>query len=73
MAERKHVLPPGSGGCSSGKLQFSNRKQAKQAISRIGDKTMRAYHCVECGWIHMGHAPKAVANGTLDKKEWLNR
>lgn len=62
--------PPGTGACASGKLQYANRKQAKIARGHIGDHGLRIYRC-ECGWLHLGHMPRAVRNGTIDKAAWL--
>lgn len=66
-------VPPGRGGCPTGKFRYSNRKQAKKLGRRIAThRTVRAYPCPECDGFHLGHKPQRVRNGTVDKDDWLN-
>lgn len=64
---------PASGACSTGKLQYANRKQAKIGRRRTGDSSLSLYRCPECDWIHLGHMLRNVRNGTYDKADWLER
>jgi len=64
---------PARGACPSGKVQYANRKQAKIARARHprSRTKLRVYRCPDCGWVHLGHQPDNVRNGTYDKADWL--
>jgi hypothetical protein len=61
---------PSRGSCSTGKVQFASRKQARKGRQRIADSSLHAYRCPDCSWWHLGHYPARVRNGSLDKAEW---
>lgn len=61
---------PARGECSSGKVQFANRRQARSTRKRMGDSSLAVYRC-HCGWWHLGHVPRRVRNGDIDKAAWL--
>lgn len=59
------------GDCSTGKVQFANRKQAKRGRRFRNLEGVSVYRCTECDWFHLGHLPKRVKNGEVDKSAWL--
>lgn len=63
---------PTRGGCSTGKVRFPTRRQARVARRKIptGDP-LSVYRCPECDWFHLGHRPPRVRNGEVDKGAWL--
>lgn len=63
--------PAGRGECPSGKVQFATRKQARVARSKTARGELNIYRCPACGWLHLGHMPKRVRNGSIDKDAWL--
>lgn len=69
---RVHVPAPARGECSSNKIQFANRKQAKAAARRLPGHAMGTYRCPECDWFHIGHRPQRVRNGEISKTDWIN-
>lgn len=65
-------VPPARGSCSSGKVQFATRKQAKAAARTYRDAGLGAYPCDDCSWFHIGHTPQRVRNGDVPKSAWLD-
>lgn len=50
----------------TGKQAYTSRKQARRARQWCGD-LLRPYRCEHCPWWHLGHIPRDVANGALDR------
>lgn len=65
------VLPPARGDCTTGKVQFVSRKQARSWRKKTGTGPVGAYRCGMCGFWHLGHQPQRVRNGSIDKVAWL--
>ncbi len=65
------IAPAGRGECPTGKVQFSTRKQARVARSKTARGELNIYRCPSCGWLHLGHLPQYVRDGTVGKDDWL--
>jgi hypothetical protein len=66
-----YVPPPAPGNCPSGKWQYANKRQARNARRRLNDTSLRIYRCPDYSWLHIGHIPQRVRNGDIDKAAWL--
>src|SRR4051794_28458096 len=62
----------GRGDCRSGKVQYSTRKQARQAAKHLPGERLGTYFCETCEWFHVGHMPQRVRSGLVDKDAWLD-
>lgn len=65
----------GVGTCEAcGKLAHPDRKAAKRARTRMGDHKLSAYPCPDgTGYWHLGHLPKAVVWGDVDRSELVRK
>lgn len=56
------------------KVRFQTRGEAKKARSHTrGSGPLSVYPCLFCGFFHLGHLPKEIRRGEVDKREWRAR
>lgn len=71
------TAPSGAGGTCpvTGKVSFESRRAAKVWRARIPGARgqLNVYRCPHCGFLHLGHMPRDVRNGTWDKATWKGR
>lgn len=59
----------------TGKIRYFDKSGARKARRHMMARgkvkgKLSAYICEFCGFYHLGHMPKAVRTGELDKGEW---
>lgn len=62
---------PEAGRCgATGKRMWSTRRRARTAARRVNPgEHMSAYRCDGCGWFHIGHIPRAVVDGVIERSD----
>jgi len=59
---------------ASGKRIYGSRKLARRArMQLVRGHELNVYSCEHCAGYHIGHMPREVRNGELDKDVWLSR
>ena len=54
--------------CACGKVRYRTRADAKVALRRdYPGERMNVYECD--GWLHIGHLPRDVVNGTMTRDD----
>lgn len=62
-----------TGGCPTGKRQFTERKHARQFAKDAKGDHMRPYRCDLCECFHIGHLPQATMMGLLTDDQVYGR
>jgi len=55
------------------KTRYPSRRFARKGrrfASGMGQIHLHIYRCPYCDWFHLGHLPKAITSGLLDKTLW---
>lgn len=55
------------------KTRYPSRRVARKGrryASGLGQRHLHIYRCPYCFWFHLGHMPKAITSGLLDKTLW---
>lgn len=73
---RHRRMPPShafvTGVCRSGKKAFWTKAGARALVRVLraeGDKGVRAYHCPDCDYFHVGHLPYVVRRGQVAARD----